>query len=237
MISNHFNKHNLHHAYLIEGAKEEIVLEILKFFEDLGIKTIGNSDFIHINLDSFKVEDARNLKSYGAQKSFSIEKKIIIVSTNNFLLEAQNSLLKIFEEPIDNTHFFIVVPDANSLLKTFISRFYFISTRSDLVEETKEVEKFLAMPLRSRIDFIKELLTEQEEEEVAENEIIVSDSIRSKALKFLNALETQLHNKISKTVFDIQVFEHIFKVREFLRMPGSSTKSLMESIALILPVY
>ncbi|MFA6257409.1 MAG: hypothetical protein WC671_00130 [Candidatus Paceibacterota bacterium] len=237
-ILNYLDKNNLHHAYLIEGERDEVVPEIISFLEGLGIKTVGNSDFIRINLDSFKIEDARNLKSYGVQKGLSSAKKIFIIYANSFLLEAQNSLLKMFEEPIENTHFFLIIPDANILLKTFVSRFYLISNKIGLSEDAKEAEKFIAMPLKNRIEFIKELLTVSEDLSAVagdENDIALLDSARSKALKFLNALEFILHKKMSKTVFDTKLFKHFFKVREFLRMPGSSTKSLMESVALITP--
>jgi len=261
LINKHLDKNNLHHAYLIEGKHDEVVPEIIDFIKDLGIKTTANSDFIQISLDSFKIEDARNLKSFSMEKSFSSGKKIFIISANNFLLEAQNTLLKMFEEPIENTHFFLIVPDTNSLLKTLISRFYFISARQDLVEETKDAEKFIAMPLRNRIDFIKDLLIESEEEVPTKVGIptgvgkdLSLDSTRSKALKFLNALEITLHKEFlknyercgfqpvlregsSRNNFSETLFEHFFKVREFLRMPGSSIKSLMESVALVIPNF
>jgi len=233
------DKNNLHHAYLIEGAREEIVPELLKFVESLGVKTSANPDFCHISVDSFKIEDARNLKSVEYEKGFSTGKKIFLISANNFLLEAQNTLLKIFEEPIENTHFFLIVPDKNTLLKTLVSRFYLIETKTSLEKELKEAEKFIKMPLKNRIDFLKESLAESEEEE-----IIVIDSTRSKALKFLNALESVLvskmpfDKKMSRGIFDTQAcFAHIFKVREYLNQPGSSAKSLMESVALILPPH
>lgn len=233
------DKNNLHHAYLIEGAREEIVPELLKFVESLGVKTSTNPDFCHISVDSFKIEDARNLKSVEYEKGFSTGKKIFLISANNFLLEAQNTLLKIFEEPIENTHFFLIVPDKNTLLKTLVSRFYLIETKTSLEKELKEAEKFIKMPLKNRIDFLKESLAESEEEE-----IIVIDSTRSKALKFLNALESVLvskmpfDKKMSRGIFDTQAcFAHIFKVREYLNQPGSSAKSLMESVALILPPH
>ncbi|MSU44617.1 hypothetical protein EXS45_00300 [Candidatus Nomurabacteria bacterium] len=235
MISKHLNKNNLHHAYLIEGNRDEIVPEILKFCEDLKIKIVGNPDVSHISIDNFKIEDARNLKSYTTEKSFSSSKKIFIISANNFLLEAQNSLLKIFEEPIENTHFFVIVPDSNSLLKTLVSRFYLI--REKTPTEIRNAEKFINMSLKDRIDFVKELLAESEEENEEGNEIVTLDSSRSKALKFLNTLEFFLHRQsVSKKHFDISYIEHFFKVREFLRMPGSSAKTLMESVALIIPV-
>lgn len=225
-ILKHLDKSNLHHAYLIEGLKDEILPELFKFIDELGI--VSNGDFIQINLDSFKIDDARNLKSYAGEKGFSSAKKIFIISANNFLLEAQNSMLKMFEEPIENTHFFVIVPDAGALLKTFVSRFYLVSARQDLAGN-KEAEKFINMSLAKRIDFMKELLAEPEEEEAN------TESTRAKALKFLNALEFYLHKKISKPTLDIKSFQQIFKVRKFLRIPGSSAKTLMESVALIVP--
>lgn len=238
-ILKHLDKNNLHHAYLIEGLCGTAVLEIQEFLKSLDIKVIGNPDFIHIQLDSLKIEDARNLKSYATQKSFSGAKRIFIVSTNNFLLEAQNSLLKMFEEPIEDTLFFIIIPDINVLLKTFVSRFYLIKEKNLI--EVGDAEKFILMPFKDRIDFIKELLTKEDGEDEEGNEVVVLDSVRSKALKFLNTLEFVLHGKIIKKIsrtalgIDVSVFQHFFKVREFLRMPGSSTKILMESVALIIP--
>src|SRR3989344_2740271 len=232
-ILNNLDKNNLHHAYLIEGAQEEIVPEIFKFMKNLKIETSGNPDFCHINVDSFKIEDARNLKSMEYEKSFSLGhsstgeatgKKIFLISANNFLLEAQNTLLKIFEEPIENTHFFIIIPDINILLKTLVSRFYLIRTKTELGNELKEAEKF-----------ITKLLAEAEEDE--ENLVIETSSARSKALKFLNALETILQSKFLKNYSDFTFFKHFFKVREFLNQPGSSAKSLMESVALITPNF
>lgn len=243
-ISKHLDKNNLHHAYLIEGAHEEIVPEVFKFIKSMGIELIGSSDFSHIMLDSFTIEDARNLKSYATEKGYSSAKKIFIISVNSFLLEAQNSLLKMFEEPIENTHFFLIVPDANALLDTLVSRFYFISAKSDFSEEIKNVERFIAMPLPERINFIKELITEADQEDTEWNEIIVLDSARSKARKFLNSLESVLHNKIfiqgaknnpKEDPSTLIPFRQIFKVRQFLRQPGSSTKILMESVALVVP--
>ena len=231
------DKNNLHHAYLIEGAVDDIVPEILEFMDILGVKTSNNPDFQHISVDSFKIKDARNLKSFGAERGFSSGKKIFLISANSFLLEAQNALLKMFEEPIENVHFFLVVPDSNSLLRTFVSRFYLIRPEN-YKNDLKEAEKFINMSLNQRIDFIKELLadstTETDDVENEEELIPTGDSARVKSLKFLNLLELSLHNKMPK---NIDFFKQIFKVREFLRIPGSSPKTLLESVALTIPNF
>ncbi len=218
---------NLHHAYLIEGEREKIVIEILTLLKKLKIKTEANPDFVHLTVDTFKIEDARNLNSFRSDRGFAggDSKKIFLISANNFLPEAQNTLLKLFEEPIPDTHFFVVVPDSGALLKTFISRFYLI--KGEGVGEGKEAEKFIKMTPSARIDFIKGILEEADEDDPR------TDSARSNALNFLNSLETLMHGKNLK---DASLFHHIFKVREFLRMPGSSTKMLLESVALRAPV-
>ena len=236
LIHQHLDKNNLHHAYLIEGEREEIEKDIIQFIENLGVRTRANSDFSHISVDSFKIDDARNLKALSVEKGISKNRRIFLISVNNFLLEAQNSLLKMFEEPIENTHFFLVVPDANIFLPTFISRFYVISAKQSL-DDNKDVEKFISMSLPLRLNFIKELLLESKDKDE-----VVIDSVRAKSLKFLNSLEQTLRNKILKNSavftfpgvpggsytaqnFPIACFEHFFKVRKYLSQPGSSAVS------------
>ncbi|MEK7564072.1 MAG: hypothetical protein AAB510_00685 [Patescibacteria group bacterium] len=233
------HKDNLHHAYLIEGDSEEVLPILLEFINKLGIQISNNADFTNIQLDSFKIEDARNLKSYVVNRGFSTDKKIFVISANNFLLDAQNSLLKIFEEPIANTHFFVITPDTHTLIQTLVSRFYLISTKQDLTEsKIKDAEKFIKMPIKLRLDFIKELTSKIDEAEEQNIETNVLDSTRSKSLKFLNALEQSLHEKVlTRNIHKnyVTFFSHIFKVRKFLREPGSSAKTLMESVALVIP--
>jgi len=236
LISQHFDKNNLHHAYLIEGAREEIVPEILKFVEILGIDIVGNPDFYHMSLDSFKVDDARNLKSISLEKGFSSNKKIFLISVNNFLLEAQNTLLKVFEEPIENTHFFLITPNTDILQKTFISRFYLIKSQDTLQDEIKKAQNFIKMSKRERIDFLKELLIKEDE-----STEINLNSVYLRAFKFLNALESVLYHRgtLCKNTGEPcgNYFEQIFKVRKFISQPGSSVKTLMESIALSVPNF
>ncbi len=237
-ILEHLDKNNLHHAYLIEGSRTEILPEIFSFLEDIDIKTSANPDFYNIVIDNFKIDDALNLRASGSEKSFSSGKKIFILSVNQFTLDAQGVLLKMFENPSPDTHFFLIMPDTAALLKTVISRFYYISTKPEMVDEIKEAEKFISMKLSDRIEFLKIFSKLEKDEDDESAAVTDEESPRIKASKFLNALEIALHNKMSKTAFDTfdtSFFKHFFKVREFLRQPGSSTKSLMESVAIIVP--
>jgi len=220
MIKEYFEKGIPHHAYLIEGQAEAVLPEILALCAKFGIRTSGNPDFCHIAAQVFKIEDARNLKELASSKAFGGGKKVFVISAENILLEAQNALLKMFEEPAIDTHFFLILPDAGVLIKTLASRFHYIAAPGE--PESKDAKKFVLLSKRERIDFLKELLAEDEEE---------VESGRSKAAKFLNELETFLHAKGERNV---GLFEQIFKARKYLRQPGSSTKNLLESVALML---
>ncbi|HEU0085947.1 MAG TPA: hypothetical protein VFQ59_03250 [Candidatus Paceibacterota bacterium] len=230
MIRDHFSKANLHHAYLIEGSREEILVEVSEALEELGIPCHGNPDFCHISLDGFKIEDAFSLREMVSRKSFTEDvgenagKKLFVVSVNSITREAQGVLLKIFEEPSAGTHFFMITPDVSAILPTLRSRFYYISatTKSDL----GDAEKFLKMNKALRIDFLKEFLKDDEEDG--------TDSARARAKQLINDLETILAQKLDTK--DVEYFKQIFRVREFLRQPGSSVKTLMESLALVIPV-
>ncbi len=250
LIFQNIDKENLHHAYLIEGDRDLVLPEIHSFMKDLGVDIANNGDFSHIMVDVFKVEDARNLKSFSGEKSSKEGKRIFVISANNFLLEAQNSLLKIFEEPIPETHFFVIVPDKNILIDTLASRFYVLSKKMIGEADLKNAEKFLKMNLPLRLEFVKEMLALTDEEE--DDKIITQNSARARALSFINALEVVLGRNLvnnfsgftlpgvpvgTHTVqnFSPDYLQHIMKVRGFLRMPGASAKNLMESVALIVP--
>ncbi|MCX6755229.1 MAG: hypothetical protein NT068_01645 [Candidatus Nomurabacteria bacterium] len=249
MLKKYLNKENLHHAYLIEGNKNDILPLLFSFLEEINVGTIANPDFYNISVDTFKMEDAENFKSSANQKSFSNDlntKRIFIVSANNFLHNAQNTLLKIFEEPKINTHFFLITPDKEVFLPTILSRTYFISLKSETGDEIKEADKFIKMNLSARLEYIKELVKGKDEEEephpdpLLKGEGVNTDSPRAKALKFLSALEVIISNTKEPHPDPLlskereKVIEQIFSVREYLRQPGSSTKMLMESIAILL---
>ena len=128
---------NLHHAYFVVGG-EDTKTEIFDFVENkIGVQTIGNPDFSFFALDTLTVDHARDISEMQSRKSvsrsdldtdskvskvaFDKGRKIFVIQTNIITEEAQNALLKIFEEPTPDTHFFILMPQ-DILLPTFRSR-------------------------------------------------------------------------------------------------------------------
>ena len=89
MLKEHIDVNNLHHAYLIEGENEKIVSELFVFLENIGIQTYGNPNFNYIITDSFKIKEARNIRSQSLEKPISVNfdkvenKKIFVISLSS----------------------------------------------------------------------------------------------------------------------------------------------------------
>ncbi|MCZ2128944.1 MAG: DNA polymerase III subunit [Bacteroidia bacterium] len=68
------------------------------------------------------ISEIRNIAKRLSLKSYSGKKKILILWLPEYLGKEGNILLKLIEEPPDNTLFFLVTEDENSILRTIISR-------------------------------------------------------------------------------------------------------------------
>src|SRR3989344_6076027 len=96
-----------HHAYAIEGGEKtrEKLFETLE--NEWGIATKGNPDFLYQKFATMSISEARVFKEAAGTKAFSNGgKKIFVIEADSINMPAQNSLLKMFEEPTENTHFF-----------------------------------------------------------------------------------------------------------------------------------
>jgi hypothetical protein len=105
-----------HHAYGLVGFSSDDLHGHLKKVHKISAQ--GNPDFFHQKYDTFGIDEGRRIKEMHSSKSFSAgSKKIFIVEVRSLTHEAQNSLLKIFEEPHEHTHFLSHYPvffDASS---------------------------------------------------------------------------------------------------------------------------
>lgn len=103
---------------IISSDFEAIKDEMIANFGEKSLRFIPKSP-----ASEFLLDEARAVlkESYIAENS----EKIIIIMAESFRTEAQNFLLKLFEEPPRNIKFLIVSPSKNLLLPTIRSRFIF----------------------------------------------------------------------------------------------------------------
>jgi hypothetical protein len=155
-------KDNLHHAYLVLGEREESRDYLIGHLEKAGILEKRSPDFFLFESESFGVGDAR-LLSVRAQGKALRERKIFIISPSRITAEAQNALLKTFEEPYSNTHFFIIARDEESIIPTLRSRTRVVRIQREGGFKSDEAEEFLSLPLTKRIDFAKKFADKEKD--------------------------------------------------------------------------
>lgn len=209
---------SLHHAYyFVEHKVEEGVERLKQFLENtLGIKTNGNPDFSHRKYDNFTIDDARSLTLGEGMKDFFGGKKIFIIETDFITEEAQNALLKVFEEPTVGTHFFIVSPQ-EVLLPTLRSRMQ-VYVGEDVNTKTKE--KVLDLNLKERLDLVKEITEGIKDEEKTKQD----------AISLLNQVEKELYKEgVEKNAEKLKVCE---ATRDSLYDRGAPVKIILENLML-----
>jgi hypothetical protein len=110
----------MHHAYLVKGKGEERELR-----ERLGaFLTIADEhiEWIYRTAANFKIDDARELKEKLSTKTNEGMTRVVCIASVSMNAEAQNTLLKIVEEPGERTYFFFVTSSPEKLLPTLRSR-------------------------------------------------------------------------------------------------------------------
>lgn len=216
-----------HHAYFIHH-NEGVAYRLKDFlFKKFKIQQKQNPDFFHEVFITLSIDNSRKLKELHTGRSFIEDsKRVFIIESNSITHEAQNALLKIFEEPNENSLFFLIMPSIEILLPTLKSRLFVIKKNhsegdTDLIKQGKE---FLNMNIGEKISFVNELAKD------------ISDEKKTKtdAIAFLSSLEKVIYenidfNKITNE--QKQSLNAILKARDYMNDRSPSIKQLLEFVA------
>jgi hypothetical protein len=165
------------HAYLYSGEIEqgiEAALEHAK--QELGLDP-QSPDLVVLRFGLFSVDDARKLADIAYAAPVAGDRKAIVVSLTRFFHEAQNALLKLFEEPPQGVTLYLVVPTEGLLLATLRSRLTTLVPTSD-GSVSSLTSDFLAANDAGRRKLIDSLLDrtksdKDEEKQRARNEAVL----------------------------------------------------------------
>jgi len=216
----------IHHAYVFEGEKAGIVLDLFKFLEkDFGVKIKNNPDFSYQEFETFTIDDGRDLQARHGRRALH-GKKIFVIYTRFVTIEAQNSLLKIFEEPAEGTHFFLIMPNTQVLIPTLRSRLVIVNQdalggndqQSDL---QILVKKFLFANVAGRLLLVKNIIEEKD---------------KGKAIDFVTILEQAIASRKKGLVENADVLTEILLVKKYLHDRAPSVKLLLEHLCLFVTI-
>lgn len=164
--------------------------------------------------ENFKIEHAKAVtaEAYVSES----QTKYIILAAKEFTSVAQNSLLKLLEEPPTNIEFIIISPTKSNLLATVRSRLPLVMKESH--HETLAVELSL-----SRIDYAKVFAFLKEHARVGKNEAkLLLESLFYKATQ-----EEQLI--LSKQ--QLELFDRAYRLLELNSRPQSVLAMVIMSFA------
>ncbi len=214
-----------HHAYFIHAFKDSVDKLKNHLKEKFGISHVQNPDFYHEKFETLGIDESRRIKANHLTKGFvEGSKRIFIIEASGITHEAQNSLLKIFEEPNKDSHFFLIMPSPEILLPTLRSRLLIIKQGEDQEKSAvfEKVEKFLKLSKKDKVAFVDEIAKDISDEKAN----------KSDAQAFLAALELAVYNKDG--LKNTAGLKAILKARDYMNDRSPSIKQLLEYVALSL---
>jgi hypothetical protein len=137
--------------------------------KELNLSQSNLADFLEILAEEGKlsmgIEKMRDLKAWAVTKPFASNSKLAVIKAAETLTEeAQNSILKILEEPNLSTTIILTTQNYNSLLATIISRCEIITDGSMEVEEQIKTA-FWENSIREKFVFIEKILANRNKQE------------------------------------------------------------------------
>lgn len=147
-----------HHAYFYAGDIEEGIAAALAYGERvLSLSGSNNPDIITLRYSLFSVEDARFVSDI-VSKTATGEKKLVTVAAGRIFHEAQNALLKTFEEPPSGTTLILIVPSEGNIIATLRSRLLALPGSGDTASRHERGAAFMKASTEEREKLVAKIL-------------------------------------------------------------------------------
>lgn len=142
------------------------------------------------------IEQAKKMRGFLSLKPYSSKFKLVVIEdAEKLTLDAQNSLLKTFEEPPDNSLIFMGIKEESNLLPTILSRLAIEYLDKNVKEEglspktVGDIENLLNAGLQQRFMFIENLQNRE-------------DFLKSLILFFRNKLLEEKYLEFNKDLLE-----------------------------------
>jgi len=135
---------NNHHALLLFASD----INIADVADIAAQDEVKDSEF-----EKFGVKEAQQLVKDAYLRPADTNKQLFVVRAQFVTLEAQNALLKVFEEPPQSAKFLLILPKDFIVIPTLLSRCEILTTDSSTAENT-HFEAFLLASFAQRLALI-----------------------------------------------------------------------------------
>lgn len=212
-----------HHAILIEGNPSTFLDVVKSELVESGVVLANNPDIIFLSFEKFGIGESRQIIEMSLGAPISSEKKTIVFSFESITNDAQNALLKIFEDPSPSLKFIISTYTANGLLPTLRSRLAIYKNEKET--ETVNVDSFIKMSTGDKMKEVEKMVKDYK------------DSGNKQEIKqFLLGIHHLLEGRIKKGEkgHNLSALKMTAKALDYLDDKSASVKILLESVVLVL---
>ncbi|MDR3548514.1 MAG: hypothetical protein P4M11_09670 [Candidatus Pacebacteria bacterium] len=184
-----------HHAYFIAAEADEGMQAAYEFLEaERGLHVLHNPDVMTLQYGLLSVDDARALCALADLSPTTGSEKALVISASRLFHEAQNALLKLFEEPPEGTTLILVIPAEGMLLPTLRSRLLTLPKSggsghaAGIPALPAEAQEFLAARVPERAKLIEKLLNRTKSDKDDEKQ-----AARLAAIRLIEGLTQKAH--------------------------------------------
>lgn len=219
-----------HHAFYVAGDSEEGIGRALVFGERaLGLPASGNPDVIVLRYSLFPVDEARKVHDVVHRMPTKGDKKLIIISASRIFHEAQNALLKVFEEPPAGTYIVLVIPSVGVLIPTLHSRLLALPGNAGSVVDSEFVQTFLKAAGEEREKIVAKLLDRAKSDKAEDKQ-----QARNDALALANGLAKAAYGK--KEMPEMQaLLSDLNRFIPILHERSAPLKLILEHLLVVIP--
>lgn len=198
-----------HHAQLFVGPHDQCDRKITELLGDA-------ADVERIVAPQLTVAIAREIKEKAATRPLHGAQRHIVLAFEQATGEAQNALLKLFEDPPKTARFYISIPRLSLLLPTLRSRLHLTHAAPD-APQSEAARTFLAASYAQRLEQIAQLH-------------------RAKDTHAMRALIEHVERAVRACdAHDAAVLQEVVSISSYAQLHGASLKMLLEHLALTLP--
>lgn len=208
-----------HHAYLVVGDLEEGIARAEVFAEK-------GAEVVTLRYGQFTVDDARALADTVQRAS---SERVIVVAVRRFFHEAQNALLKVFEEPPSGTTLVLVLEGAGALLPTLRSRLVPLPGTRGSRALPASAEAFIAGTAAAREKLVAKLLERAKSDKPEEKQ-----AARADALVLVEGIAHAAHAK-SEAPGMRDLLSDLSRFAPILHERAAPLKPILEHLLIVAP--
>ncbi len=214
-----------HHAYLATGDLEASIGRARSFAErELGLSGTDHPDIIVLRYGHFPVEEARRIVDLASRAALG-EHRLIVIAAERLFHEAQNALLKAFEEPPQGTVIVLAVPTEGQVIATMRSRLLLLPEEG---EEEHVFHPFVAATPAERAKLVEKLLARSKSDKDEEKQ-----AARAEALRIVGDVTRAAHREGSEK--HTQLLRELDRFTPILHERSAPLKLVFEHLLLVIP--